>query len=287
MESTGRVTRTTASPTVARPVRPNAAIQIRYAKRMKSILREMATSVETWVEQQRKDVPPEMAMDATPSQQMAAELQTIAERWQNQFDQMGPIIAEEFLRNQFKATDSAMRQALLAAGWAIEFTMTPPVRDAFEASLAENVGLIRSIPQQYLREVEGIVMRNYAAGQNMREMVREIKARYAVSAHRAVFIARDQTFKANSVVTRARQQELGIKEAQWLHSHAGREPRPTHVAMDGKRYKVDKGMYDSSVKKWIYPGWLPNCRCVCRSVLPWMPSEQETQTKNQQAGRSQ
>jgi uncharacterized protein with gpF-like domain len=53
---------------------------------------------------------------------------------------------------------------------------------------------------------------------------------------------------------------LGITEGIWLHSHAGRTPRPTHVAMNGKRYLISKGMWDSAVKKFIWPGEEINCR---------------------------
>jgi uncharacterized protein with gpF-like domain len=104
-------------------------------------------------------------------------------------------------------------------------------------------------------------------------MAEEIRGRYKVASNRAWLIARDQSNKANAVVQRTRQTELGIKEGIWLHSHAGKTPRPTHVAMNGTRYEIAKGMYDPAVKKWILPGELIGCRCQGRSVLPWTPSE--------------
>ena len=116
-------------------------------------------------------------------------------------------------------------------------------------------------------------MRNYTSGRNVRAMAEEIRGRYKVASNRAWLIARDQSNKANAVVQRTRQTELGIKEGIWLHSHAGKTPRPTHVAMNGKRYEIAKGMYDSAVKKWILPGELIACWCQGRSVLPWTPSE--------------
>ena len=271
-----------ASQRVARPVWPNAGIRQRYQRRMLALIREMATSVEYWLKAKRHGDPPVLAADSTPAEQMREELKRLSERWRREFDEMAPKVAESFVKGQFRGTDAAMRQALRDAGWSIEFTMTPAMRDAFEASLAENVGLIRSIPQQYLQEVEGIVMRNYAAGRDLKSMAAEIKSRYEVSANRAVLIARDQSNKANAVVQRARQKEIGITEGIWLHSHAGKEPRPTHVAMDEKRYLISKGMWDSQAKRrrgggyegaFIFPGELIGCRCVGRSVLPWTPAE--------------
>lgn len=260
-------------PKVARAVWPNAGLRQRYQKQMLAVIRRMAGSVEYWLEAQRKKDPPELAEDALPSVEMQRRYKELAARWQKHFDDMAPTVAEIFLKKQFQGTDSAMREALRTAGWTVKFTMTPGVRDAFEASLAENVGLIRSIAHRYLGEVEGIVMRNYASGRDVTQMAKEIRTRFHVAADRAVLIARDQSNKANAVVQRARQKELGITEAIWMHSHAGKEPRRTHVAMNGKRYPVDKGMWDAEVQAFIYPGELINCRCVGRSVLPWTPSE--------------
>jgi SPP1 gp7 family putative phage head morphogenesis protein len=258
-----------------RAIWPNAGTRQRYQRRMVALIREMADSVEYWLQAQRKATPPVLASDALPSDAMKDEVQRLFEQWRKRFEKEAPKMAGAFVKGQFSATNAAMRQALRDAGWSIQFTMTPAMRDAFEASLAENVGLIKSIPAQYLQEVEGIVMRNYAAGRDLKSMAAEIRARYHVAANRAVLIARDQANKANSVVQAARQTELGITEAIWLHSHAGKTPRPTHVAMNGKRYLISKGMYDSAVKKFIWPGELISCRCQQRSVLPWTPTEKD------------
>ncbi len=258
---------------IARAVFPNAGTRARYQKQMLREIGSMAASVEYWLQVQYRSEPPVLAEDASPAEEMRRRLNKLRDRWQEHFDTMAKTVAESFLRNQFKGTDVAMRAALKDAGWSVEFTMTSAVRDAFQAMLAENVSLIRSIPEHYFTQVEGIVMRSYAAGRDLYTMVKDLKALYPKAADRAVLIARDQSNKCSAVVQRARQKELGIKQAIWLHSHAGREPRPTHVAMNGKRYDVDKGMWDSAVRKWIFPGELINCRCQSRSVLPWTPAK--------------
>ncbi len=258
---------------IARAVWPNAGTRARYQKQMMREIGRMAASVEYWLPAQYRKEPPLLAQDASPADEMRRQLGKLKERWQDRFDTMAATVAESFLRNQFKGTDVAMRAALKDAGWSVEFSMTPAVRDAFQASLAENVGLIKSIPARYFEQVEGIVMRSYAAGRDLGAMVKDLKSLYPKAAERAALISRDQSNKANATVQRARQKELGIVEAVWLHSHAGKEPRPTHVAMNGKRYNVDKGMWDSDVQEWIFPGQLINCRCQSGSVLPFTPAE--------------
>lgn len=277
-----RVKITATKPSILRPIRPNEGCLARYRRQLKALIREMADNVEYWVEVWHKEYPPELAMDEAPSQEVQREFAKLSEHWQAHFDEMAPKVATQFLRDQFKGTDASMRQALRAAGWSIEFVLSPAMLDAFEASLAVNVGLIRSIAAEYLQQVEGIVMRNYTAGRNVRAMAKEIHARFGVSSNRALLISRDQSNKANAVVQRTRQKELGITEAIWLHSHAGKTPRPTHVAMNHKRYKVDKGMWDSQAKRlpngryqgaYVFPGELIGCRCQQRSVLPWTPAQ--------------
>ena len=67
---------------------------------------------------------------------------------------------------------------------------------------------------------------------------------------------------------RARQDELGISQAIWVRSGAGKHPRPTHDAMNGTKYDVNKGMWDPAVERWIFPGEEINCRCISRSIIP-------------------
>ena len=255
-----------------RPVRPNVGTRKRYQRQMTALIREMADAIENYVLMQRRADPPMMASDASPASVMEKALGRLFEQWQGRFDGMAAKVAKSFVENQWRGADSAFRQALRDAGWSIQFVITPPMQDALDAMIAENVGLIKSIPEQYLREVQGIVMRNYAASRDIKTMAKEIRARYGVASRRAMLIARDQTNKCTSIVQRVRMTEIGIKEAIWMHSHAGKTPRPTHVAMDQKTYKIGKGMYDSAEKRWIYPGELINCRCTSRAVLPFTPA---------------
>ena len=256
-------------PSVARAVLANRGIEAAYQKRILALVNEMHTSVMHWIAATYRKAPPLLATDASPLSAMRKQIAQLGKRWLKRFDESAPKIAEAYLKGSFKATDSAMRQALKDAGWSVKFEMSPAMREAFEASLAENVGLIRSIPEQYLQQVEGAVMRSFSAGRDLETLVKSLNSIYPRAVNRTVFIARDQSNKATAVVTAARQKELGIVEAIWLHSHAGKTPRPTHVAMNGKRYKVAEGMYDPAVKRNIYPGELINCRCSSRSVLPF------------------
>lgn len=259
-------------PKTVKAVHANRGIEAKYRKALQKLIAEMHGSVEYWLTAAYRKEPPRMAalveqaQDASPAQRIRKVLDELARRWTDRFNDYAPKLAEAYLKGMFKASDSAFRQALKEAGWAVDFKMTPAMRDAFQASLAENVGLIKSIPEKYLQQVEGVVMRSYSAGRDLATMVKDLKQLYPAASHRAELIARDQSNKANAVVNRARQMELGITEAIWMHSHAGKNPRLDHVAANGKRYKIAEGCKISG--EFIQPGEEINCRCTSRPVLP-------------------
>lgn len=261
------------TPKTSRAVHANRGVESKYKKTLDAMIADMIGSVEYWLKAGYKKAPPhmlelvDMAEDASPSRTIKRLLDALAKRWLKKFDDAAPKIADAYLKSMFKTSDSAMRQALKDAGWTVNFKMTPAVRDAFNASLAENVGLLRSIPEKYFQQVEGVVMRSYADGRDLETMTKALRKLYPITQRRAELIARDQSNKANAVVNRTRQLELGITEAIWMHSHAGKTPRPDHVAANGKVYKIAEGCKISG--EYIQPGEEINCRCTSRPVLPF------------------
>ena len=256
-------------PKTVRAVHANQGVEAAYRKALQRLTAEMHGSIEYWLKAAYRKEPPRvaaLAQDASPAKYMQRVLAGLAKRWQKRFDDGAEKIADAYLRAMFDTSDKSFKAALKDAGWSVDFAMTPAVKDAFDASLFENVGLIKSIPQQYLQQVEGVVMRSYGAGRDLETMVKDLKALYPKASHRAELIARDQSNKANAVVNRARQMELGLTDAIWMHSHAGKVPRPDHVAANGRRYKIAEGCKISG--QYIQPGTEINCRCTSRVVLP-------------------
>lgn len=262
-------------PKTARAVHANRGVESAYRRRLMGLIDRMASSVERFVMAQYKKAPPRIA-DAVeamgedarpPAEFMRLRIAELRKQWDQQFDESAEIVAETYVSRMFRTTDNAFAAALKDAGWAVKFDMTPAMKDAFNATVGENVGLIKSIPAEYLDRVEGAVMRGYAAGRDLEAMTKELRAIYPITARRANLIAIDQSNKANATVNRARQLELGITRAVWMHSHAGKEPRPSHVAADGKEFDVAKGCYIDG--EYILPGEKVRCRCSSKAVLPF------------------
>ncbi|MDB5777600.1 MAG: putative phage head morphosis protein [Herbaspirillum sp.] len=253
-------------PIVLAAIHPNAGLQMAYQKRIDALVDEMQASLVYWLKAAYRANEPEMAQDASPATALRDAMRKLSRRWQKRFDEAAPDLARYFATNAADRSDSALRATLKRCGFAVEFKMTAAANDVMQATIGENVGLIRSIASQHLSDVEGMVMRSVSAGRDLGTLSQELAARYGVTKRRAAFIARDQNNKATANITRVRQDGLGITEAQWIHSHGGAHPRPSHVAAAKKRYAIKEGMYLDG--KWTWPGVEPGCRCISRSVIP-------------------
>jgi SPP1 gp7 family putative phage head morphogenesis protein len=252
-----------------RAVRPNAGISAAYRRRLKSAIAAMAASYERWLPAQWRENTPEMAMDASAARDLERELRRLGDRWQSRFDELAPRLARWFLQSTSRRSDAALRKILRDGGMTVKFTMTPSMRDAIDAIVAENVSLVKSIPAQYHAQVSGAVMRSVTAGRDLAQLSKDLRKQFGVTERRAAFIALDQSNKTTSALMRVRQTDMGIQRGVWLHSHAGKEPRPTHLANHGKEFDLKIGWYDPDpkVREHILPGQLVRCRCVWKPLV--------------------
>jgi SPP1 gp7 family putative phage head morphogenesis protein len=254
-----------------RPVHANKGVEAAYRRRLQKLVEQMQRSVVWWVEAAYRQNQPEIAQDESPAVTLRKVMNRLTRVWQRRFNEASQAVAEKFAERSMESADIALRDSLRQKGFSVQFQMTRAANDVFQATVGENVGLIKSIAAEHLQDVQGLVMRSVQQGRKLDDLSKELEARYQITKRRAAFIARDQNNKATATITRVRQQGLGITQARWLHSAGGKHPRKSHVAASGKTYDVDKGMYIDGA--WIRPGELPNCRCVAQSVIPGFDDE--------------
>lgn len=280
--------------------RPNAGVEAMYRQKLQSMIGEMHASVDYWLASAYRNNPPEMTQDGpilhvvhdavrvddgigdghgangsellamdrrTPADILKDAFDVLAKRWLKRFDDAASHLAGWFAQATSVRSDVQLQQILRRSGFAVRFQMTPAMRDIVDATVHENVSLIRSIPQQYLTQVEGAVMRSVTAGRDLASLTKELREQYGVTKRRAKLIAHSQNNMATAAFTRVRQVEHGL-QAIWVHSRAGKTPRPTHLANNGKSYDPTVGWYDPAERKRIFPGELINCRCFSRTVVP-------------------
>ena len=254
-----------------RAVRPGAGLQIAYQRRLEKMLDQIHASIVWWLAAEFKKHPPAMAQDASPFDFMLKLVGKLRNRWMKAIDDTAPRLAEYFATAIHRRSDAVLKKILKEQGFTINFQRTKAMNDVWAASVHENVSLIKSIAGTYLGQVEQTISRAYAQGYDLKRATDELQDRYKVSRKRAKFIARDQASKMNSQMTRVRAQENGLTHAIWKHSFSGKEPRRTHVEMDGEPFELAVGMYDPDpkVQRHIQCGELINCRCIARYLVPY------------------
>lgn len=211
-----------------------------------------------------------IARDADPVSVIREKLDAFAERWTGKWASMEKRIASQFASGAWTAADNGVRASFAKAGFTLKFRPTRPMLLSYNTRVQANVDLIRSIPQQYLKDVSQKVWDTVTTTGDLNKLTQDIQAVGGITQRRAAFIAKDQNAKAKADFEKTRRIEIGITEAEWQHSAAGVEPRPTHLkaGKDRQRYNVAVGWFDPAVNKHVWPGTEIGCRCSSRAVIP-------------------
>lgn len=141
------------------------------------------------------------------------------------------------------------------------------------AVINENMALIKSIPQEVLKEMQVVLSQGIISG-NQKELVKNLKRIKGVSKDRAVFIARDQIHKAVESFKQVQNTALGIEYYEWLTA----EDERVSSGLGGHRqnnhrifkYGSNEAIISWSSKRGFYygkPGDRPNCRCIAVGVI--------------------
>lgn len=253
---------------ILRAIQPNAGVRAWYRKRLLKELDEMQRSVAYWLEAAYRRREDEIVGDSSPARDLLSVFGSSMRRWMRRWDTLADWLGRRVVEKIDDSTTTSMREAFKAAGFTVKFDRTRNLNSVTEAYISWNVGLIKSIGREYLDDVRGIVMEGVGMGRDLGYISEQLGNRYNITKRRAKLIARDQTDKATQAIRRVRDEYLGITEGIWVHLPGQKTSRETHVAMNGKRFNLKEGLYDSAVKRNVLPGELVACRCVYRAVLP-------------------
>lgn len=168
----------------------------------------------------------------------------------------------------------------------------------FDKWVVDNVGLIKTIPQETLGKMKEIIKQGYLNGATTKSMTAKImdlnpsdfgfKSEMSLETYKkamleynkakshAQFIARDQISKLNAQVTREQQSDAGVTEYVW-RTVADSRVRSSHKQLNNKRFKYnDPPVVDEKTGRRANPGEDYQCRCVAlpvfdidEVVLPW------------------
>lgn len=266
------------------PVRASAAEAAWLRNQLQNMVYAMHNSVMFWVRAGWRDSGMLMdmnitqggiALDKSPAKMLQEVMSKLGKQWLDKFDDAAPKIADGFAKKVLRHADGSFSSALRKAGYSVKFQTTKAVRDALDAETLGNVSLIKSIPQKYLGDVQGRIMRSITGGRSMKQLTKDLEQVYSLTHNRAALIARDQNNKATAVIHKTRQKEVGISRAVWIHTSASVHPREEHERWGDEEaeYDIEKGMWSEVDQEYVWPGTPINCGCTSMSVVPGMDDE--------------
>jgi SPP1 gp7 family putative phage head morphogenesis protein len=264
-----------ATPTRKRPkgTKPDVAAGISYNVELQRLVRAVTRDINANLMPTVRNLAPEYQRDSAFVMDswvdvLTNALRALRIRWSSpQFQALANDVARRFVTS---ANNSNRRRTERDMGIDI-FSDSTTITNYVQLSIANNVQLITSIPEQYLTQVESIVMTNIRSGGRPSSIAKSLQQQFGVTERRAKMIARDQTAKVNGQLNAKRQQDVGFEYFIWTTSKDERV-RDRHQHISEKITAYGKGVY-----KWSNPplsekgepilcGTDYQCRCIAAPI---------------------
>jgi SPP1 gp7 family putative phage head morphogenesis protein len=267
-----------------KPLNYNASQQAKYKSALEKLVRQMTDetkrqiiklfegdTAEEYFEQQEQAE----AMDASIASKARKLMNKLTSKFTQLFNSKALPLADTMVDGAAKTSQSNLHSSLmqLSGGVSLKTSLVPQgMEDVAKASVQENVSLIKSIPQQYFKDVTGAVMRSITYGQGLADLVPHIQKYNAQTYRRAKNLALDQTRKAYNSINKQRMQALGVKQFKWIHSNAGQHPRESHLKISGTVFDFDTLEQEQAAlgvppEDRGIPGQPINCKCTMSPVI--------------------
>lgn len=263
-----------------RPLYHNIAFENAYAAKLTALTQEMTDDVEREVLAFYKTRTARVyfAEDAGILSQSDAMFLKLSSKWERTFDRLANPWAQDMVGEANENSARALKRSLKDIAGTLSIStklIGPKLQAIIEASVRENVILIKSIPREYLPQVEGAVVRSITQPNTggLKELTASINEmldnRARIIHNKAKNVALDQTRKAYNNINVRRMQDLGLNFFKWLHSRGGQNPRPLHLnVLNGQIYNFnDLPVIDEKTGETGIPGQAIFCKCVIIPVV--------------------
>lgn len=216
-----------------------------------------------------------IAMDASLSSQARILMNALTLKFSQLFDSRSGALAKTMVIGASKTSKSTLHRSLsqLSGGLSLNTgIVSEGMEDVAKASIEENVSLIRSIPEQYFKDVTGSVMRSITTGRGIQDLIPDIEKYEGQTKRRARNIALDQTRKAYNSINKQKMVALGITKFEWLHSGGGQSPRDSHQKISGHIFSFEN-LYEEQAALGVpekdrgLPSVPVNCMCTILPVI--------------------
>jgi uncharacterized protein with gpF-like domain len=252
---------------------PAETIASRYAARMtKQIDRMTRETMRAVLASLREHLPEDAVMDASPANQVQMVFNALQKKWDQAFGRMASDTAWGFIDDVSKDSSAKLRDSLkeLSGDLVLNTSiLTGELQDMLDASVKENVALIKRVPAKYFEQMQGDVMRSIQTEGGLQTLIPALEERGVKIRNWAQNVALDQTRKAFNGLNKGRMQALQMDEYEWIHGGGSNHPREYHRdVLHGTICKLsDPPVIDKRTGEKGIPGQLPFCRCTMRPVF--------------------
>jgi SPP1 gp7 family putative phage head morphogenesis protein len=242
---------------------------LRYAKKWNDLVEEGMEGLLPGLKDQAKEDLPDIRLDANIDSALRALFESVN-------GAMMKLFPNSLLRKWAVAmagmVNDRAKKNVAAVARKVDIEPEPlfndkDLRGYMENIVDQNVGLIRSIPEEKLSGLKNKLVAAVTADQPQAEIRDMLKSHYRLTKSRASLIARDQTNKLNGALNQYRQKQIGGKRYVWRTSRDERV-RPDHKRLDGKTFSWDNPpVVNTSTRARGNPGDDFQCRCTAEIVL--------------------
>jgi len=217
------------------------------------------------------------AMDANVASDSRIRLNKLRMDWNSRFNELAKSSVGKMIEKVKKNSTVTINMSLRTISKEFEIDTSfsdQRLQDVIIASTQEAANLIKLIPEKYLAEVQGAVMRSITSGQGMKDLVPFLTKKYQGDIKWARHVALDQTRKAYTSINRVRLNKAGVESFIWRHTGGSAHPRKDHIALSGKEFRYDDPpIIDNRSGEKGFPSQLPFCRCLEIPVFSFLKSE--------------
>jgi SPP1 gp7 family putative phage head morphogenesis protein len=252
---------------------PSASIRIRFERAITKLITKMAQEIKREVRSVYAVGMDGTAMDASLVSQARIRLNAVMTKYVPLFGKLADEESARMVNDTLKNATVTARLSLKEIS--DDFTIKSGdiderTREIMKASTQQAASLIKLIPQKYLADVQGQVMRSIVGGNGLQDLIPYLNKMYEGNIKHARLVALDQTRKAYTGMTEIKMRNAGITHYEWIHSGGGSHPRPLHVKLNGTIQEYANPPYIGDMYgEEVYgnPGELPNCRCNARPIV--------------------
>ena len=229
----------------------NAAQQERYVAALELLVKQMARETKKQIVRLFKgEISDDFfksqekltAMDASLASQARILLNSLSRTFEEFFNLKASSLAKTMVQGATKTSASTVQESLkkLTGGLTLKTSIVSSGQEEVSTALvSENVSLIKSIPQEYLKDVTGSVMRSITTGRGIADLIPDLEKYEGISYRRAKNIALDQTRKAYNSINRQKLLNNSVKQFEWGHSGGNLHPRESHIDIAGKVFSFE------------------------------------------------